>query len=270
MKTIILLALITISAATFCSSGRYDISYTIMHQDCLLPYNQTLTVESRVRTFDGRFAIKNIRDVKVGDLVQSFNGYTEVTAISNINFEPRLFTSDLSNNFMTDTNANIAFTDDIPVLESESISYSNTNNDCGPYHFNYTSETIYLNSTYVDHTYEQSTCALRVLIPSNSGIDLNCDGHYDSCAHTENVDCDGAVLHFSQDHQYDNQQNPAWISDMVDYINQLESNIFINFNPYSVNTLYQINQLEIYNCDAINIQTANGYIVVNDILFEIQ
>lgn len=275
MRLLILLSLIFIVNASFCINGVYNYGFIQMYQNCTSASNLTLMVESKVRTFSDEYSIKNVKDIRIGDMVESFGGYTKVTNIKNTNFKPRLFTDYLVSGYiptvgyvvnLNDKYVNNVFTDNIPIIELYKRDYKIF--DCRSTIIDQVNgyELIQIYNTQVNFTLIDYICNSGYLIPCNNSYcyDHNCDGINNTCSGYRTVNCQGYIF------QIETINNYGWISDIVDYINDNNAYDLIldaANNGIPVN-LYHINKLEIYDCDAVNIETENGYIVVNDILFK--
>lgn len=242
MKIIILLRIIIciqiiipLILAQFCTMGTYEYDFV---SDNLQDKHVNGTINSLSMVYvirNGTFNIMSINDIQVDDLVMSYsNQYTRVINIGKTKIQPNMISDDNGCGFsyFCIGDESCVFTNYIPYAIS---SYYDKNCDSN----NYNSTCLYGAQKYIHVT---NTTIISYEYINNYGIN-------------------------STNIIYDKYHTKIfYVSDLVDYINDMD----LKTNLYFCMYINKINKLQIHTCDATNIQTENGYIMVNNMLFDLK
>lgn len=262
MKLIILLTLVTSITASFCINGEYNYEYG--YDNVINISNNKLLSTVKAITYRG-FNVLSIDQLKVGDYIESFDGqYTQIVDITEKVINPRIFASSHSDNgafcndgityvsinlLYNDYNYYSVFTDNIPIVAN----YTNVNNyvttkNC----MNQKSINEFGNITLmnIDHT-KYTTMESIITVSSN----CSCNSTYpDGYCHDYNL------YNCINMYRYCDGSSSYYLSDMIEFINDNRITDICGYIDFKA---------RIPKCNAIDIRTANGYITVNGILFDL-
>lgn len=239
MKLLLVLGLVTITMAGFCIEGIYHYNYSDCGC-CGSNNNGTMITNSMVNAIRGnKFMMININELMIGDMVKSHDcQYTEVLYLNRYNMTPEIVTP-----HPPTCSSNVA---------GGSVFTNSTPYDVVTvYKYKYNNSVSYVSMELVEIPH-------NVINITNSRNEHNC------------VECSSCICNHYTTQPYISCHNEyvyQYLSYGSDFINYINDNNLIN-NCVSFNDEYNIyHNLTIYGCEAIEVTTANGYIMVNDILF---
>lgn len=232
LPLVIILAFAQIALSAFCINGQYDYSCQVDQQ------YYTYTVRSFSNVVGENLVVKNIKDVKVGDLVKSHdNYYTQVIETSETQiYNPQMYYHDNTVNNAGNYSTTVSHID---YMHGGNFA-TKTFTDEKPY---------ILNSTYYfDYHSNQGEFQFGIhqynfmddpLITVTYGI-------------SHGVNC-------SYIHYYPKGTDIVNMAALADAVN----------NTSVLDCFYVNSSIAISSCDAIGIKTASGFITVNGILFKL-
>ena len=251
MKLLLVLSLVTISLAGFCIEGSWYLQYDYIDSDC--GRNSTMSGNINILNMvnvirNNVFMVISVGELKIGDKVKSYDyQYTEILSLDKYIMVPEIISTlncgDACQVFVPPTSI---FTD------SEALTYINTATNVG------NSQYYYMELVNITHNSINTITTNHYICNNCSNYHCNYEyGH--STMLINSIDC-------SQYMCISGYMNPYlyYSSDLINYIsyNLLNQPIYS-----SSSSIYYYRNLTIAQCEAVKIITANGYIMVNDILF---
>jgi hypothetical protein len=228
MKAFVVLSFAQIALSAFCINGQYDYSCQVDQQ------YYTYTVQSFSNVVGENLVIKNIKDVKVGDLVKSHdNYYTQVIETSETQiYNPQMYYHDNTINNAGNYSTAVS---NIDYLHGGNFA-TKTFTDEKPY---------ILNSTYY-YDYDSRH--------SDFQFGIHQYNHMEDPLITTTYSHECSYIHY-----YPRGTDIVNMAALAEAVN----------NTSMLNCAYANSSITISSCDAIGVKTASGFITVNGILFKL-
>ena len=243
MKLLLILSLVTITLAGFCIEGSYYYDYSSYGDGFCSSGNYsygTIIINTVNIIRNNVFMVINVNELAVGDKIKSYDyQYTEVLSLDRYMMFPEIISDNNRNSLFLSPVQNTVFTD------SEAVTYKSVSTGNGYSNIYYT-ELVNLTHSTVN--------------PHNTNV-----GYCNNCSNGYCYSWPGSSMSLYSLYEEYNSIDLYYFSDMVNYIKHNLLNQYIIIGDSG--PVYYYRNLTIVQCEAVKVITANGYIMVNNILF---
>lgn len=251
MKLLLVLGLATITLAGFCIEGLWYVQYDSISNDCggNSTISQNINILNTVNIIRNNvYMVINVGELKIGDKVKSYDyQYTEILSLDRYTMVPEIISP-----LNCGSSCQVFVSPESVFTDSEALTYINTATTIGNSQYYYTE--------LANITHNSINPIISNYYICNNCSNYHCNYEYGHSTMLANsFDCyqNGCIIGYMNPYLY-------YSSDLINYIsyNLLNQPIYS-----SSSSIYYYRNLTIAQCEAVKIITANGYIMVNNILF---